>query len=1452
MTKITPRLKKIFETPDETNDPFSFSFDLENIKKSEEWDEVEVALLEIIESLHALFLQTGYETRALISSSLYSYQQIYEELMVMGNRHILLLFQRIEQHYNDQSLGMLDFERLRDVQIPNGMGKMENPQDSSEMLIDLYSLLISYQKRYGWLEVDADKKEADRGYSREEIVQRLVLFINIVFNAKIAFQSIVFSELEVHRNEDESINIGPDAVSFITAANEIRIIGRVNELLFPLLNIMGKRKVRARIIDHVIIKDDEFSLILRDDEITLVGEVHLISRMAVFYPYLDNIKLSYFKGAMLFDLLKLLQRLSDIVDFFRYKYYKEDLDTVNPPFRIRKESLYSYLCETADIGKDIVTIFLDSLIYRGNETLDLYRYPLIEETLHFILCFPAINAPSPHPFVTRWLDSSGIDDQERSILFRNYVKNDLASEKVGKRSKFKWKIIESEEFPDLLAIETRDFFVAVDFLCPGYTINQAEERQLLKGYDRLYADRAQRVSDFADKNNVNIKRLLKICLTSDIHYSGLDVSGIPILDLILLKNYLIVGRYQKIKMINDELNGVIKDLYDLPYYLDQEEFESSLPNFMVSPIPIRVLTSKMKQKSIPLFPEALGFSIIQTTSELITEDEEEQLDLSDLDGMLKSQYFLNEENPLADRAINSLISKIFSKVADTQRGNLQVVETLITSIKTSKRISSAHLVTYITMMMARMRNISIVPDQNYTPFRHNVEEIDSLIEKCLPKGKGNQLQMSNFRLDHSMSEDERKQISSFLFDLFGRLTYREFNIEEYTDIYVQLIILGALIKDDAEYNRFFLVIGNFVENLNLNQHYQIARDIAQECWIYAAGRNRNIQGLNILFRCFIKQKNILYSAVFGALLMAAIDSAPRIEKAIYGDILFNLLRFFREFRYNELAKSAWKMSRALKLGGYDDQKFTIAYFNTRLSLGLKNEKELQGAVVKYLKKNFKGIVSYGDMSIGPWLALCMNLRRHCLLMNIPVNNQIISFLEKFEGQIDDEKIILNLKFQIEGNSEDSDKEFIRALERVFRTEYFDDYKYEVINLRPIADNMFVRALDKVDNDLLLLTSLVYNDQRLHFVDIKPEGGIKPFASGRSSVEIFSKYFEHIISGLALSDRQILIWLVELNANVYRIVITAKDEIETAFLPNWNPHLMDKWVREVLPKFYFNSQRNKYYDFNEQENVSNSLVTSLANYDLHVCVPFSEILVLKSVDMSSYPDNLLIDKGQLVSSRIPICNILNLEHFISNHSRIDLTLETVNAWLPKEGKDATISFGHDEMRPFLEEQGAEILDQKIINKMPPGDINIFLAHGTTDLDGFKYFQADDKSFHFRTDIFGQGTVAILFICSSGNLHEDFQSQDVRSIGQDLILQGYSAVIAPFWKYDVTMAKIWLREFFKVFKEGYSISESVHLSNRKVTEYDEETGRMFVEPAGWAAMHLYGNPNVYYSNTSVDGL
>ncbi|MFC3559259.1 hypothetical protein [Pedobacter jamesrossensis] len=65
---------------------------------------------------------------------------------------------------------------------------------------------------------------------------------------------------------------------------------------------------------------------------------------------------------------------------------------------------------------------------------------------------------------------------------------------------------------------------------------------------------------------------------------------------------------------------------------------------------------------------------------------------------------------------------------------------------------------------------------------------------------------------------------------------------------------------------------------------------------------------------------------------------------------------------------------------------------------------------------------------------------------------------------------------------------------------------------------------------------------------------------------------------------------------------------------------------------------------------------------------------------------------------------------------------MNACFPVEGSDATINFGYNQIGPVLDEYGAQIITSKYINAMTEKDINVLMAHGTTGIDGFKYFSS----------------------------------------------------------------------------------------------------------------------------------
>jgi hypothetical protein len=111
------------------------------------------------------------------------------------------------------------------------------------------------------------------------------------------------------------------------------------------------------------------------------------------------------------------------------------------------------------------------------------------------------------------------------------------------------------------------------------------------------------------------------------------------------------------------------------------------------------------------------------------------------------------------------------------------------------------------------------------------------------------------------------------------------------------------------------------------------------------------------------------------------------------------------------------------------------------------------------------------------------------------------------------------------------------------------------------------------------------------------------------------------------------------------------------------------------------------------------------------------------------------------------------------------------------------------------------------------------------------------------VFGEGMIAVLFICNTGNISEALFENSIVSLAADLLKQGYQVVVAPFWKLDVTITSFWLTEFISSFKAGYSISESVYMANKEIAKYQARMSSAFYAPEAQLAMHLYVNQNIY---------
>ena len=109
----------------------------------------------------------------------------------------------------------------------------------------------------------------------------------------------------------------------------------------------------------------------------------------------------------------------------------------------------------------------------------------------------------------------------------------------------------------------------------------------------------------------------------------------------------------------------------------------------------------------------------------------------------------------------------------------------------------------------------------------------------------------------------------------------------------------------------------------------------------------------------------------------------------------------------------------------------------------------------------------------------------------------------------------------------------------------------------------------------------------------------------------------------------------------------------------------------------------------------------------------------SIDLTQFPSNLIIDKKDFISSKVPLTNVISAEWLIKNGNEFYLKKDfSSTAWIPIEDGDIPINSSFNKLKPILESNGTKIIESRNFIKYIDTDINIFLAHGEIGFNNFK--------------------------------------------------------------------------------------------------------------------------------------
>ncbi len=1464
MSKIRKYFLDTLKSKDFT-DPFDDSFDIQALLKEfdNSFTDEEVKIIQFLEICNSSYTSTKDNIYTFFDKLNLNPIELRELLFIVSNSNFLRLNQEIEKVERVQNF--FDVEKAGFFNFTNSFGKEVNPESAVEIEGDILRTLIYFTYSWKPKRKDLDSLKTFDFMSNIDGFKYLRLSINIFLNLKeSAYNIIIFEQGEIIQKKDDELKIE----SGFKTLGLLRKCGNIRDNNHYYYSILKLTQLYPKLLEKRIGVED--FKIIHNTIMPIAGKGNWItkaiadSKLVISYSYFMNIKLSYFDGLKLFELLDILiliqECIKKILDTKKFSPSSNE-EFTRIPIKFNEKKLIRFLSQNTSHSIKSVQKLIKSLSTASHNPY-FWRKPFYKVGDYLFFSLAAIAAPNYFLYFDEWISLSGFSLDLRKKIFKKHI-----LEEIDGKAPYEFKVVKFEElkldpieYSSNILFEASSIYVLVEILILNYSIEFSErdnDLNLILETSLALNKKAKIINESINKE----KQLVKIIISNYNHYSGLQDGDVSVTDLMAFVNYIVVGHLAR------QASGLEKTLKReveigrVVYYNTEEQFNKNFKTFFLIPLPIKQVLQRLYLNEVQITPDFVQPNIFIDTIYHYEDDILVDHQIKNLESLLKYEYYSEVEDETIKTNINESISyylsNIFSKIAISPYESYRSRIDVYLKIGKNKQLGIAHLSLFMLESLNKMNGIKIEKTVDFEKVEYEVDKVWNNIEKVII-ANNNQIRLSEFKIEEGIfSNLEEKEIISLSIDILSNLSTKyKLDIEAINSIYIPLALLQGLSSRYNIENAFYTASHNLVEAFIRNHKFQTARDFCEEILIISINNKNPAFGWNALFHCFTSQKNIFEASIDGCIFLSSILVRPSIPDFLAVEALYGVLKFFRNFGYFELAKATYEILQRFELSEFDKQKISLAYFNTFFQRQIRTHFEILEQALEYVEANIENIIAFNEIGITPWLAFFYNLQRLISLKIIDYSKDFKNYTERFESHLT-KQVIKDLQTRIFGNDEKIKDFFIEALLNSYETRHIGDFIFESQNLSMIASNLIEKSLSISDVEGLLLSGRVLNDQSFIFNNINVEAGstaplLKPVNEELKS-HLYN-YKEFILNEVKLKPKQLLIWIFNNLGKIHFIAIDFNKNIKINTIANWDTYKIYTWLKSIS-NFYFNSKKNEfsnpreehYYNIETQEEDFEKLKEYLGFTNLEIDLVPEELILCTSIDLASFPHNLIENKDNFIGISFPVCNIFSIERFIENSDTIYLQKQySISSWIPINDEEPTISWGFEILKPLLDNINAEIFTNTYPEKIIETDLNIFLAHGVTDALGFKavYTNHVEKiGISYPFDVFGKGEVAILFICNSGSSHDALFSNSITSFAGELLKSGYKAVVAPFWPFDVTMSKIWLREFLDSFNQGYSISEAVYFANKQLAKYDQETSNTFYAPAGCLAMHLYGNPNIF---------
>ncbi len=335
----------------------------------------------------------------------------------------------------------------------------------------------------------------------------------------------------------------------------------------------------------------------------LEDEFRVHNEFAVYYDFLEDVKLPQLSNMSLTDVIKLFCLMQRLIREVVHLELGDDsvfqlVEWGKFPYRIKVENLKLYLVQRTIYSKKQVNEFLNLLTNPKDQRINFWDYPLWRMQDDYLLPLLSLSSPITTVLADRWLEDGGFNLDERGKLFENYIKNTLKEDLTKKgfffripnnsiltNSRNEWEEID-------LLVNLKNICLIAEVKCIKFALDARNEhnaiKRLQKGAEQVIR-KAQFVEDNTDDLSESIgdikqKKIVRAVITNYPIYSGYVLNGIPVIDFFMLEAYVSTGKLSNQRQTIESGKFTKREVIsEKILYHSEDEFCNNLESFLGKP-----------------------------------------------------------------------------------------------------------------------------------------------------------------------------------------------------------------------------------------------------------------------------------------------------------------------------------------------------------------------------------------------------------------------------------------------------------------------------------------------------------------------------------------------------------------------------------------------------------------------------------------------------------------------------------------------------------------------------------------------------------------------------------------------------------------------------------------------------------------------------------------------------